>query len=162
TVEEIARSVKAELDSNIALEVVGQFIARRVGEIYAQSKFKALRRYGELVIPSAIGANPSIPASPSAGTVTVTPGSQPLTGDSTDSSVWSTQLAGWFFRVYPLKTWYRIARLDPPSTITLDSPVSTERNINFLVGTPLSGQSYHIIQKYIPLASDVRYPGVFV
>ena len=158
TIEQIARSVKSELNSDVNLEVVAQFVAHRIQEVYSKSKFKALRRYGELDLKAAIG---SIDGT-SGGTVTVTPGSHIVTGDSTAATVWSSVLAGRFFRIFPLKTWYRIARFDPPGTVTLDSPVSTERNTDLTVGVPLAGQSYYIVQKFIPLAADVRYLGSYV
>lgn len=158
TIEQIARQVKAEMDSQVALEVVAQFVSQRIQEVYSKSKFKALRRYGELDLQAAIG---SIDGS-SGGTVTVTPGSTIVSGDSTAATVWNNAVEGRFFRVWPLKTWYRIARFDPPATLTLDSPVSTERNTDLTIGTPLAGQSYYIVQKFVPVAPDARYLGTYV
>jgi hypothetical protein len=157
TIETIARTVKSEMASDVNLEIVAQFVSQRIMEVYSKSKFKSLRRYGELNIAATIG---SIDGS-SGGTVTVTPGSNICTGDSVAATVWNNTLEGRFFRIFPLKTWYRIAKVDPPATITLDSPVSTERNTDLTVGVPLPGQSYYIAQKFIPLAPDARYLGTF-
>lgn len=158
TIENIARQVKAELDSSVALEIVAQFVSQRIQEVYSKSKFKALRRYGELQLQAAIG---SIDGS-SGGTVTVTPGNTVVTGDSTAATVWTNAVEGRFFRVWPLKTWYKIARFDLPATLTLDSPISTERNTDLTIGVPLAGQSYYIVQKFIPVAPDARYLGQYV
>jgi len=158
TIEQIARSAKAELDSDINLEVVAHFVGQKIAQVYSQSKFKALRRYGELQLQGAIG---SIDATVG-GTITFTPGSTIIIGDSTAAAAWNNTIEGWFLRVWPLKTWYRIARLDPPATITLDSPVSTERNTNFTIGVASSGNSYYIVQKFVPLPTNVRYLGVYV
>lgn len=158
TIEDIARSVKSEMDSDVNLEIVAQFVSQRIQQVYAGSKFKSLRRYGELDLPAAIG---SIDGS-NGGTVTVTPGSNLVIGDATAASVWNESLAGWFFRVFPLHVWYRIAKFDPPATLTLDSPVSTERNPDFTLGTQLVGQSYYIVRRFIPIHRDSRYIGAFV
>lgn len=158
TIEDIARQTKAEMDSEINLEVVAQFVSQRIAQVYSQSKFKSLRRYGELDLQATIG---SIDGS-SGGTVTVTPGTNIVTGDSVAGPLWNNTLAGRFFRVFPLHTWYRIARVDPLGILTLDSSVSTERNPDYTIGVPLTGQSYYIAQKFVPLAGDARYMGVFV
>jgi hypothetical protein len=158
TVEQIARTVKSEMDSSVALEVVAQFVSQRIQEVYSKTKYKSLRRYGELNIAATIG---SVDGS-SGGTVTVIPGSNIVTGDSTAATIWTNVLEGRFFRTYPLKTWYRIARVDAPAKLTLDSPVSTERNTDFTLGVPIAGQSYYIAQKFIPVAPDARYLGQFV
>jgi len=157
TIEQVARLAKAELDSTIALEVVGQFVAQRITEIFGKSKFKALRKLGELSLKATIG---SIDGT-SGGTVTVTPGTKVVTGDSTAAAAWSNEQEGWFFRIWPLHTWYRIAKVDPPNLL-LESPVSTERNPDYTPGVPLSGQSYYIGQRLVPAAPDARYFGQFV
>jgi len=164
TIEQIARQAKAEMDSSVALEVVAQFVSTKIATVYSKSKFKALRRYGEINLPATIGsgtAETPTTGTPG-GTVTITPGSTIVTGDATAATVWDSTVAGKFFRSFPLKTWYRIARFDPPATITLDSPVSTERNTDFTVGTPISGQSYYIAAKFVHAAADARYLGTFV
>jgi hypothetical protein len=157
TLEQVARGVRAEIDSDVNLEIVVQFVSRRIAELYSKSKFKSLRRLGELRLPAALG---SIDGT-NGGTCTVTPGSNIVTGDSTAQAAWSRQLEGRFFRTFPLHTWYRIAKCDPP-TITLENPVSTERNPDFVVGTPLVGQAYYIVQRLVPAPPEVRYFGQFV
>ncbi len=154
TIEEVARKARAELDSDINLQIVGQFVSQRISELFAKTKYKALRKLGELRLAGAIGGQNS------GGTVTITVGKNLVTGDGTAAALWSNKQAGQFFRVFPLKTWYRIAQVTPP-TIVLENAFVSENNVDFPAGTVLTGQSYFIVPRYFAAAADVRFFGLF-
>lgn len=162
TVEQIARTAKTELDSDINLQVVGQFVTNRITQLYAATKYKSLRKLGELYLPGALGGqtNAQGVVNPG-GTVTVTVNSKIVTGDSVAAPLWTNLLEGQFFRVFPFKTWYRIAKVDSPN-LTLDNPIISENASLFLPNVPVSGQSYYILPRYVAAAPDARFFGTFV
>lgn len=162
TIEQIARKARTELDSDINLQVVGQFVSDRISQLYAQTKYKTLRKLGELFLPAALGGqtNAQGVVNPG-GTVTVTVGSNIVTGDSTASALWSSKLEGQFFRVFQFKTWYRIAKVDPP-TLRLENIYVSENNASFPAGSPIAGTSYYIAPRYVAAAPDARFFGIFV
>ena len=161
TIEQIARKAKTELDSDINLQIVGEFVTDRITELYAKTKYKTLRKLGELYLPAALGGitNPQGTPNPN-GTVTVTVGSNVVLGDSLAASFWNNTLAGQFFRVFQFKTWYRIAKCDPPN-LYLVNPLVSENNAQFAPPTPVAQTSYYITPRYFPAALDARYFGVF-
>ena len=162
TVETIARTAKQELDSDINLQVIGQFVTNRISQLYAATKYKTLRKLGELYLPGALGGqtNAQGVVNPG-GTVSATVGSNIITGDAVAAPLWNNTLEGQFFRIFPFKTWYRIAKVDSPSLI-LENLVVSENSSLFQPGVPVTGQSYYIVQRYVPAANDARFFGKFV
>lgn len=162
TVEQIARMAKAELDSDINLQIVGNFVSQKITELYAKTKFKALRRLGELPLSAALGGQTNAQGvnNPN-GTVTVTVGSNIVTGDTLAASFFNNTLEGQFFRVWQLKTWYRIAKVDPPN-LMLENAMVSESNAQFVPGVPMPGESYYVVPRFFPAAPDARFFGKFV
>jgi hypothetical protein len=162
TIETIARQARAELDSDINLQIVGNFVSQKVTELYARTKYKALRKLGELPLAGALGGitNPQGVSNPN-GTVTVTVGSNIVVGDSLAATFFTNLLEGQFFRVFQLKTWYRIAKVDRPNII-LENAFVSESSSQFApaVAVPLSG--YYITPRFYAAAPDARFFGTFV
>jgi len=165
TIETIARQAKAELDSDINIQIVGNFVSQKISELYARTKYKALRKLGAMYLTGALGGqtNPQGVVNPG-GTVTVTVGSKIVVGDATASPLWTNVLEGQFFRVFQLKTWYKIAKVETSqtaATLLLELPFVSESNAQFTPSTPLASQSYYITPRFFAAAADARFFGTF-
>ena len=97
TVEDVARSVLASIDTDAGYLLAGKWVADRYRRILARQRFRHQRRLGELILPATI----------SAGLVTATRDSNVITGDATAQAAWSPDLVGRFIRVTTV--WYEIA-----------------------------------------------------
>lgn len=97
TVETVVKSALASLGSNDGVIHATTWVKERLEELYAQAKFRSLRRQAALIVPASI----------STGTVTVTQGSNTVVGDTDARAAWLNQpLAGRYFRQGV--AWYQI------------------------------------------------------
>lgn len=145
-VEEVARASLAALDTDAGLLRCIRFVSERYRELTGRSRFRHLRRIGELNLPAPV----------STGLATVTRDSNLVTGNAAASVKWTTALIGRHFR--SRVTWYEIVDVRPSATaavLVLASKYSED---------PATTQpaSYRIVQRHTPLDPTVRYLGNFV
>ncbi len=145
-VEEIARASLAAIDTDAGLLRCVRFVSERYRELTGRSRFRHLRRIGELNLPAPV----------TTGLATVARDSNLVTGNTTASPVWTEALIGRHFR--QSVTWYEIVDVRPSATAAVlvlasnyaENPETTQP------------ASYRIVQRHTPLNPDVRYLGNFV
>ena len=140
TVEEVARTVVATVDVSGGYLLAAKWVADRYQELCSRSRFRHLRRIGEL----------SLPADVAAGTVTATRGLRIVAGNATAAAAWTNALIGWHFRART--TWYEIEGVSGTS-LTLRSEYAEDT---------LTAGSYRIVQRYTYLDPAVRWLGDFL
>src|SRR5574342_657523 len=96
TVEQVAREVLAAIDTQAGHLLAVQWVAERYRRLASRTRFRHLRRLGEVILPAAI----------TAGTITTTQGSTTVTGDATAQAAWSNALVDRMLRASV--AWYRI------------------------------------------------------
>lgn len=141
TVEDVARSALAAVDSEVALILAEQFVSERYANIAARTPLRALHQLAEVLVPAVL----------TAGTVTVAAGSDRVIGDATAAAAWAADdLTG---RMLQLQTaWYRIA-----------SVVGTELKLTTPTVDPaITAGGYRIVQREFALAPDARTLGDFI
>lgn len=139
TIESVARQLLASVDSDAGYLLGAQWIIKRYGELAIKAKLRHLRQVGQVSTPAAI----------STGTITVNRGSRIVTGDATAIAAWTTSLVGWHIRARV--TWHEIIEHNlATGVLTLLSPYEED---SVVAGT------YTLIQRWVPLATDVGYLG---
>ena len=142
TAEDVARGTVASLGSDVSWQLVIQWVDARYKNICRRVRMRHLRQVAELVLPAAV----------SAGTLSVTQGSQTVTGDATAKAAWSNAMRGRHLRV--LNDWYEIAEVNQVTkVITLHTSY---------IGATGTGLSYAIIQRFAPLPVNTRHFSSFV
>lgn len=137
TVESVARAALGDLAvEQTALLQAERWVNDRLAELAGQQRLRSLRRLGELTIPGAI----------TAGTVTVTEGSDIVTGDATARAAWTVALEGRAIKIG--QAWHRIAatRLND-NVFQLAQPYTEDS---------ASGASYTIVARAVALPEDCR------
>lgn len=137
TVEEVARETVASLDTDAGYLLCSRWVASRYRQLCSRSRFRHLRRIGEVILPGAIDT----------GTVTATRGSRTITGNAAAQAVWTPSIVGRFFKAGVV--WYRIGAL-------VNSEIRLEKEYT---ETDASAVAYKIVQRYVPLRPDVRWLG---
>lgn len=137
TVESVARAALGDLAvEQTALLHAERWVNDRLAELAGQQRLRSLRRLGELTIPAAI----------TAGTVTVTRGSDVVTGNATAVAAWSIALQGRSIKIG--QTWHRISGTQlNENTLTLEQPYSEDSE---------SGAAYTIVARTVALPQDCR------
>lgn len=138
TVEEVANHVASIVGMDNDLLLVGEFVARRWQEVANSTTLRALRKQGELVIPTPVED----------GTVAATQGSTTITGTGT---AFTSDLVGRHIRIK--QAWYLIAQVVSTTSLALQTEYSE---------TTITGAGYHIVKRFHELAPDVRKIGSFV
>lgn len=132
TVEELAREVVGSVDAEEGYLICQRWISNRYQEIAALLPLKTLLKFGETVIPGAYKT----------GTISVTKGSEVVTGVGT---TWDASHVGWFLKRG--QGWYEVEAVDSPTQLTLLSPYAE---------TSATGTSYWLVKRRVPLAPGVR------
>jgi len=157
TVESCAREVLAAIDTSAGHLLCAQWVARRYQRIASRGRLRHLRKVGEVVLPATM----------SAGTVSVTQGSVVVTPDATAAAAWATptgfstdpanpslSLVGRFIR--PAMNWYEIAAVIGSGPIT-----ALQLTIPFLETTNATA-SATIAEQRTRLLPTVRWLGDMV
>jgi len=139
TVADVARSAIAAVNSSVGVVLVSQWVSERYSQFIRRGALRHMRTVREL----------SIPAPVNTGTVTVTSGSDTVTGDATAAAVWTQDLVGRYFRISTV--WYEITSISN-TTLRLKSPYTED------TGAALA---YTVIQRFHPLPDDVRWATSF-
>ena len=157
----IANQVVANLGLDSGQELAVQWAAQRYAELCARAKFRHLRQYGQLFIPSAVQS----------GTCTVTLNSPIVTLDAAGIAAcaaneqlgWPDGFTGLFFRPQIGTTWYRISQARANGEIILETPFAYDNSYlvttNTLVQTDVS---FYIVQRYTALDPTARQLGQFM
>lgn len=140
-VEDVARAALAAIDTDAGLMRSIKWTIERYDELASRVRLKHLRRVAELTLPAPV----------TTGLATVTAGDTLVVGNVDALVAWSNlDLVGRWFRA--AQNYYEIAALEPLG-LRLKSPW-TEAAVGAL--------SYKIIARFVPLASDLRWPGAIV
>lgn len=142
TVEEIAKDLLGNMDSDVGLLNACKWIDNRYKELVSKVRFRHLRQLGEL----------SIPAPYTTGTVAVTRGSTAVVGTGT---LWETNIGAgtheyWWIKV--ATAWYRIASITDETNLVLSSAYAEDDN---------DEASYRIVKRLHPVATNARWLGNF-
>jgi len=144
TVEQVARSALAAIDSSAILPLAAQWCSERLAEAAARTKFRFLRGLGAFVIPPVMQT----------GLVTVRRGSRVVIGDVVAQAAWSNALVGRFFQIVPRVTWTEIVAFDPSTnTLELGPPFAEE---------DVTAGAYRIVQRFATLDPQARKMGPFL
>ncbi|MEE9586075.1 MAG: hypothetical protein V3W09_04160 [Nitrososphaerales archaeon] len=136
TVEDVARSALAKVDSDTSVILAGQWVSQRWIELASQKpRLRILRVQRELNLPASIRA----------GTVTATRGSSIVTGDATAQAAWSNAIVGRHFRARV--TWYRIAQFQTTQLI-LESEFAEDT---------ATSVGYHITKRYHEFPLEIKH-----
>lgn len=142
TVDDAARQALAEVDTDAGfLRAVG-WASDRYREITNRSRFRALRRVGELRLPPKL----------STGTVTVTRDFNIVTGNAAATATWTDDLAGRYIRTNQGRGWQRIAAM-VGTDLRLETPWGDDTQ---------SGASYEIVKRFHDVDPRARHLGKFV
>lgn len=135
TVEQIAHAALRDVGDAPGVLNASAWAQERYEEL-ATVRLKHLLRHSAVVVPAVV----------TAGTVTVTSGSDIVTGDATAQAAWNADLVGRFLQVG--NVWYRIKTVTATPTLQLET-VYTE--------TTAAGASYKVVARYVLLPDDVQY-----
>lgn len=135
TVESVAREAVAAVDSDAGYLIASQWVARRYQQLCSRSRFRHLRRIGEVTLPGRINT----------GTVTATRGSRIVTGNAAAQAVWTPSIVGRYFRSSTV--WYRISAV-VQSTLRLE---------NEFAEADVAAVAYNIVARRVHLNSNVRW-----
>lgn len=140
TTEEVARDVCAAVGTDAGHVLAAKWVSERYVELVSKVRFRHLRRLGEVVVPATI----------TAGTVTLTQGSKTITPDGTALAAWNAvannALVGRSFRAQD-NEWFIIAEFDG-ATVTLRTP---------RVEASVVGSGYSIAARAVELAPTARW-----
>lgn len=140
TTEEVARDVLAAVGTSAGHVLAAKWVSDRYVELVSRVRFRHLRRLGEVVVPATI----------TAGTVTLTEGSRTVTPDATALAAWvavaQDGLIGRSFRAQD-NEWYVVDGFDG-ATITLTTP---------RVEASVAGSGYSIAARTVALAPSARW-----
>lgn len=141
SVETIARSVLAAIDSDAGLLLAAQWTRNRYRQLVSRSRFRHLRRIGEVIVPGTVDT----------GLASATRGSKTVTGDAAAQGVWTSALVG---RAIRLRTsWYEIDTVSATPDINLKTAFAEDDATNV---------SYDIVDRKVALADNVRWLGTLV
>jgi hypothetical protein len=93
----------------------------------------------------------NLPAYVTGGAVTITRGTNTITGDATAQALWSRSLIGWHIRLRT--TWYEIADFTSASALILKSNFGEE---------DVSAGTYYIVKRFHILPEEVKTIGTIV
>lgn len=141
TVEEVAQTALSAVSSQAGRLLAASWVNERYRELIGRVRFKSTRRLGVLTVPATI----------SAGTISVARGASVVTGNATAQAAWAVNLSpGWFLR--GRVAWYPVEGvLDGPS-LQLSAPFAEES---------LTDSSYVLVKRYFDLPTDVRTIDIF-
>ena len=141
TFADVGREVVASVVTDTSALLVAQWAAQRYVQLASRTRFRHLRKRGEVIVPGAL----------SAGTVTTTRDSRAVFLDTMAQASLTNIIEERYFRTHT--TWYKIERFNG-TYFTLSSPFS--ENGGSLV-------AYRIVPRYVALHPSVRFLGdVFV
>jgi hypothetical protein len=147
TVDDAAREALAAVDTDAGFLRAVDWASDRYRELTNRSRYRALRKVGEIVVPAKI----------TTGTITTTRGSNIVTGDATAQAEWvQHDLVRRHFRASPGRAWYEIEGMvvsGATTTLRLKSPFSENA---------VSGGAYEIVQRWTRVDDDARSLGKFV
>lgn len=151
------------------------WIGLRYQELCAQSSFRHLRKVGQLYLPAPIGNATQAPNYPAGGTFTVTLDSPFIQANPTASAALAAypgapnSIENQWWRLGQGSVWYKIVEVNPANPVqwvlTLETPYASDNTGNSLFGQgvqTLTGLSYYIIPRYVPLAPAARRIGTMV
>lgn len=144
TVEEVARSVLADVTTDAGHVLAAQWVAERYVEMVSKVRYRHLRRLGEVVVP----------ATQQSGTVTLTQGSRVVVPDATALAAWQTPgpltaLIGRSLRGAQTVDWYEIAAVNG-TNLELVTPWQP---------ATVAGTGYLIAARAVSLDPNVRWFG---
>lgn len=142
TVEEVARDLLAAVGSEVGFLTSIKWIDNRYKQIVSRSRFRHLRKVGELIIPARYNT----------GTIALTRDSTAGTGTDT---VW-TDIGSGAQEYYYLRqsvAWYHLSSITDDTNLVLTTA--------FAEDTVTTG-AYNIIKRHHPLNSNARWLGRFV
>lgn len=142
TVDEVARQALTAVGSDAGVLLATKWASERYRQLSNRTKFRHLRRIGELVIPADINA----------GTVDCVEGSDVIVGDATAVAAWTPDIVGRYFR--GRRNWYRIALVDTANNRLRLESVFTEDDATDV--------GYHIVPQRVRVSDTVRQLGDFV
>lgn len=140
TVGEVARSALAALNVTRNDVLAAQWVNERWQQLAAVTTLRSLRKTGEFVVPAPV----------TDGTVSVSRGTNVVTGDATAYAAWSPTLVGRYFQVQGRDAWYEITDVTA-TTLILAVP--------FAEDDAAAGSSYHVVARHLALPSTVRRLG---
>lgn len=140
TVSDVARAVCATVDVSGGYLLAGKWVTDRYRELCSRSRFRHLRRIGELLLPADVAA----------GTITITRGSRTVTGDATAAAAWKPSHVGWSIR--PRISWYEVESISG-TTLVLRTAFAEDS---------VTASAYRLVQRYAFLDPSVRWLGDFV
>lgn len=143
TVRELALDALGSFGTSENVIAVAKWIDNRYREMFAQVKFRNLRKIGELTIPAIVDD----------GTVDCTRGSTTVSGTSTtvETDVGSGSQEYYYFKT--LQAWYLISSVTSETEWELSSAFAED---------DVDDGTYQIVKRYHPLASDARWLGKIV
>ena len=141
TVEAVARSVLAALDTQAGHLLAAQWVSDRYRRIASRVRFRHLRQVGELVIPAAT----------TTGLATATQGSRTVTGDATAQAAWAALPPGTYHMRLTDAPWYAVESVG--SSLLLTSEYAEASS---------ASAGYTLARRFLALLPDVRWLGEFV
>lgn len=141
TVEAVAQATLSAISSTAGRLLTASWVNDRYRQLIGKVRFKHTRKMGVLAVPATI----------SAGTITVTRDSKYVVGDATAQAAWSSEQIGWFFRSGT--TWYQVVGVAPDKTLELVSTYAEDS---------LAATGYRLAKRYYDLPTNVRSLDLFV
>src|SRR5882724_3912983 len=145
SVQEVARSVLADVATDAGHVLAAQWVVERYVELVSKVRYRHLRSVGEVVVPATVLA----------GTVTLTQGSKVVTPDATALTAWSalpiTALIGRSLRAQD-NEWFLIDDV-VGGTLLLHTP---------RVEASVVGSGYQIAARQVALDPSARWLGDMV
>jgi hypothetical protein len=142
TAQEVARDILAAVGTDAGHVLAAKWVSDRYVELVSKVKFRHLRQLGEVIVPATI----------TAGTVTLTQGSTTVTPDGAALTAWTLiandGLVGRSFRAQD-NEWYVIDTFDG-SVLRLRTP---------RVEASVAGSGYAIAARAVALAPRARWIG---
>lgn len=135
TVEELARTASAAVGSPDSFLLAAQWVAERYQQISNRTRFKSLRKVGEVIVPAAYQT----------GTVTIAQGDFIVVGTGVSFTPGYT---GWYFKSG--KIWHEISAANDPGfgTLTL---------LNAFTDTSVTDASFVLVNKKVLLDPTARW-----
>ena len=140
SVQEVARSVLGAIATDAGHVLVARWVAERYTELVSKVRYRHLRQIGEVIVPATV----------TAGTVTVTQNSPVVVPDATALAAWTalpmTALVGRSIRVQE-QEWYLIEQV-VGTTLVLQVPY---------VSATVAGAGYQIAARQVALDPTARW-----
>lgn len=150
-VSQVVDAVLGAVDSSAGPQIVAGWCSERYRELTNRSRFRHLLKVGELVMPAAVIA----------GTVSLTAGSNIVTGDATAKAAWAllaSSIIDRQFRASSQRNWFRITGINGSGNLILESNYVTPFGT---APATITGVGYVIAVRFHSLAEDLRHMGVF-